>query len=98
MVIFFFQAEDGIRDIGVTGVQTCALPILGTPQIQNIIPTTFFGTTTWAAPVLGVVGSVFILVVGLLYLEWRRRQAVAAGEGRSGERRGGEECRSRGSP
>src|SRR3712207_421201 len=28
MGIFFFQAEDGIRDIGVTGVQTCALPIL----------------------------------------------------------------------
>src|SRR3712207_6921380 len=26
--LFFFQAEDGIRDIGVTGVQTCALPIL----------------------------------------------------------------------
>src|SRR3712207_6313187 len=29
LIIFFFQAEDGIRDIGVTGVQTCALPILG---------------------------------------------------------------------
>ena len=28
MLFFFFQAEDGIRDIGVTGVQTCALPIL----------------------------------------------------------------------
>src|SRR3712207_7185162 len=27
MEVFFFQAEDGIRDIGVTGVQTCALPI-----------------------------------------------------------------------
>src|SRR3712207_6480802 len=27
---FFFQAEDGIRDIGVTGVQTCALPICQT--------------------------------------------------------------------
>src|SRR3712207_7361410 len=26
-ISFFFQAEDGIRDIGVTGVQTCALPI-----------------------------------------------------------------------
>src|SRR5205809_1229012 len=25
--IFFFQAEDGIRDVAVTGVQTCALPI-----------------------------------------------------------------------
>src|SRR3712207_3426842 len=29
MKCFFFQAEDGIRDIGVTGVQTCALPIYG---------------------------------------------------------------------
>src|SRR3712207_4815422 len=28
VLFFFFQAEDGIRDIGVTGVQTCALPIL----------------------------------------------------------------------
>src|SRR3712207_7873689 len=27
--LFFFQAEDGIRDIGVTGVQTCALPVSG---------------------------------------------------------------------
>src|SRR2546429_3603987 len=29
---FFFQAEDGIRDVAVTGVQTCALPILA-PEI-----------------------------------------------------------------
>src|SRR5437868_15535054 len=28
-LFFFFQAEDGIRDRNVTGVQTCALPILG---------------------------------------------------------------------
>src|SRR6266498_5442468 len=28
---FFFQAEDGIRDADVTGVQTCALPIWGAP-------------------------------------------------------------------
>src|SRR3712207_1012444 len=32
---FFFQAEDGIRDIGVTGVQTCALPILPNPDVQG---------------------------------------------------------------
>src|SRR5438445_11855810 len=31
---FFFQAEDGIRDIGVTGVQTCALPISGSQFVQ----------------------------------------------------------------
>lgn len=53
----------------------------GTPQIQNIIPTTFFKTTSWAAPALGVVGSLFIIVVGLSYLEWRRRAAAARGEG-----------------
>src|SRR5256884_8060220 len=29
VVFFFFQAEDGIRDVAVTGVQTCALPIFG---------------------------------------------------------------------
>src|SRR5271167_952047 len=39
-----------------------ALP--GTPQIQNIIPSTFFNTTTWAAPILGIVGAVFILTTG----------------------------------
>src|SRR5215470_1354905 len=53
----------------------------GSPQIQNIIPTTFFKTTTYAAPWLGIIGSIFILVVGLTYLDWRRRQAAARGEG-----------------
>ena len=53
----------------------------GTPQIQNIIPTAFFKTDTWAAPWLGVIGAMFILVTGLAYVEWRRRQAAQAGEG-----------------
>src|SRR6516162_10310805 len=56
-----------------------ALP--GTPQIQNIIPTTFFNTTTWAAPILGLVGSVFVFGVGLAYIENRRLAAQKHGEG-----------------
>src|SRR5699024_12135805 len=36
-MIFFFQAEDGIRDRNVTGVQTCALPILYSSSKRNII-------------------------------------------------------------
>src|SRR5690349_24052282 len=32
---FFFQAEDGIRDLYVTGVQTCALPICGTGPLTG---------------------------------------------------------------
>src|SRR3546814_6756208 len=53
----------------------------GTPQIQNIIPTSFFGTTAWAAPVLGLIGSACIMGLGLAYLGWRRRAMRAAGEG-----------------
>jgi H+/gluconate symporter-like permease len=53
----------------------------GSPQIQNIIPTTFFKTTTWAAPWLGLIGSLFILACGLAYIESRLRAARARGEG-----------------
>ncbi|MEF9858296.1 GntP family permease [Escherichia coli] len=56
-----------------------ALP--GTPQIQNIIPTSFFGTNAWAAPWLGLIGSLFIIAVGLIYLERQRRKAQAKNEG-----------------
>src|SRR3712207_3226701 len=45
--IFFFQAEDGIRDIGVTGVQTCALPIWITPEfIIHLRPDPTFEPTS----------------------------------------------------
>src|SRR5256884_5828138 len=37
-VFFFFQAEDGIRDVAVTGVQTCALPIYRVLGVQNVCP------------------------------------------------------------
>ena len=69
----------GAIALGAFSFTMDALP--GTPQIQNIIPTTFFQTTSWAAPTLGVVGAVFIIAVGLSYLEWRRRAALARGEG-----------------
>ncbi|HIW95388.1 MAG TPA: GntP family permease [Candidatus Corynebacterium gallistercoris] len=55
-----------------------ALP--GTPQIQNVIPGQFFGTSTYAAPVIGIVGSVGIAGLGLAWLEFRKRQLIAAGE------------------
>src|SRR5207302_2312786 len=37
-VLFFFQAEDGIRDFHVTGVQTCALPILAARSSMTVAP------------------------------------------------------------
>ena len=53
----------------------------GTPQIQNIIPSTFFQTNTWSAPILGIVGSLFILIVGVTYLEYCRKKALKNNEG-----------------
>ncbi|HRG62028.1 MAG: GntP family permease [Neisseriales bacterium] len=53
----------------------------GTPQIQNIIPSTFFQTNTWSAPILGIVGSLFILIVGITYLEYCRKKALKNKEG-----------------
>lgn len=53
----------------------------GSPQIQNIIPSSFFKTDLYAAPWLGTIGAAFILANGLLYLNFRRSQAAARGEG-----------------
>src|SRR5437016_10915774 len=80
---FFFQAEDGIRDWSVTGVQTCALPILNNthklpmmcsqPPCRNMLVMRV--STAWGCPVRTRAGTV-----------------------RSEERRVGKECRSRWSP
>ena len=56
-----------------------ALP--GTPQIQNIIPSTFFNTTAWAAPWLGLIGSIFVVCAGMLFLQRQRNKAQRTGEG-----------------
>lgn len=53
----------------------------GTPQIQNIIPTNFFGTNLYAAPISGLLGGTAILIIGMMWLERRRKSALAAGEG-----------------
>jgi H+/gluconate symporter-like permease len=55
--------------------------IPGTPQIQNIIPTNFYGTNLYAAPIAGIIGGIFIFIVGMLFLEWRKKTALAKGEG-----------------
>ncbi|TDK28415.1 GntP family permease [Luteimonas aestuarii] len=69
----------GTIALGAFTFTMMALP--GTPQIQNIIPTAFFGTDAWAAPILGTIGSVLIFAAGMAYLEWRRKRAASAGEG-----------------
>src|SRR5438876_10301725 len=92
MLFFFFQAEDGIRDGRVTGVQTCALPIclLWRPIMRSPVRVpSLVALPCWVS------------------LEWLTGRSLwrsatptrhAHGNLRSEERRVGKECRSRWSP
>lgn len=69
----------GAIALGAFGCTMTAIP--GTPQIQNMIPTKYFNTDAFAAPVFGLIGSVIIYTLGLLWLEYRKHKMIAAGEG-----------------
>src|SRR5258708_9118275 len=105
-LFFFFQAEDGIRDDLVTGVQTCALPISahvfeGLPEIKT------FGQALedMGGTILTTVDGVEVTVEHVAAIQ--EKQMLQADYGstlekfrrvRSEERRVGKECRSRWSP
>jgi H+/gluconate symporter-like permease len=52
----------------------------GTPAIQNAIPAPFFGTNTFAAPGLGTIGGLIMMILGTLWLHTRAKRAMAGGE------------------
>src|SRR2546426_11748013 len=96
-MFFFFQAEDGIRDYKVTGVQTCALPIffhriLGGLEAGLQTAKDAMEDTQVRAPITG----------SILELDAVLRTVISSptlgGGTRSEERRGGKEGRSRWSP
>src|SRR2546430_5943154 len=96
LFFFFFQAEDGIRDLTVTGVQTCALPIYegAAPLLFDVRPlrvSLAAGRTIRVHVRARVAGKPEgeAPADGLL---------VATPAARSEERRVGKECRSRWSP
>ncbi len=55
--------------------------IPGTPQIQNIIPTNFYGTNAYAAPVTGFVAAFLIFGITVAWFNYRLKVAKARGEG-----------------
>lgn len=69
--------------IGLGGFTFAMSALPGNPQIQNVIPTTYFDTTTYAAPWLGVIASIIILGLGMVWLEYRSRTLRSRGEGYS---------------
>src|SRR3712207_7141502 len=99
-VLIFFQAEDGIRDSGVTGVQTCALPILHesrSAQCRGAVPAARTALRLSARGV-GFLAEHETQVPHAWFYSSVWKPAVAAAEARSEERRVGKESRSRWSP
>src|SRR3712207_7956649 len=90
--LFFFQAEDGIRDIGVTGVQTCALPIY-----RRALEAAGIGPRT-RAPQGGEIVRDARTGEATGILKESATELVERRIPRSEERRVGKECRSRWSP
>ena len=83
--ILFKQADmpkkllPGLLWMGIFTYSMVAIP--GTPQIQNIIPTSYFGTTTWAGIGLGLIGAALYFAAAYFYVSWRAKKLKAAGEG-----------------
>ena len=55
--------------------------IPGTPQIQNTIPMNYFGTDSFAAPILGIIAALIMFFGGCFWLKTREKAAIAKGEG-----------------
>lgn len=52
----------------------------GTPAIQNAIPSSYFGTNTFAAPAIGIICSIFMFIVGMLWLRYQSKIAKCNNE------------------
>ena len=64
--------------VGVFAYTMVCIP--GTPQIQNLIPTQYFGTTPMAAPWVGIIAGIVMGGGGTIYMMWRQKRVAAKGE------------------
>lgn len=69
----------GTIALGAFTFTMTAMP--GTPEIQNLIPMSYFGTDSFAAPFLGLLASFLMLSSGMIYLTYQRKIALKRGEG-----------------
>src|SRR2546429_7378356 len=97
-IVFFFQAEDGIRDVAVTGVQTCALPIFDLGPGAGELGGKLLFAGSYAAMLEEHKSLTGRYLSGELRIPVPNVRHKPAGKFRSEERRVGKECRSRWSP
>src|SRR5256886_4099236 len=93
LFFFFFQAEDGIRDLTVTGVQTCALPILAHNAVRFLVPNELVQQQAGQRQDIRNLET-----SGQIFFQHTISSDLFLSFSRSEERRVGKECRSRWSP
>ena len=69
----------GTIALGAFTFTMTAIP--GSPEIQNVIPMSYFGTDTFAAPLIGIIASIIMFTLGMLWLTKRAKDARRNGEG-----------------
>src|SRR5437764_11899096 len=90
LFFFFFQAEDGIRDTSVTGVQTCALPISQIARIEASVNPQVMEIAAKPKPTTGLEGklSVYHAIAEIGRASCRERVEISVGAGRINKKKG----------
>ena len=85
IAVALFQKADIPKKLIVATIMVCPVTVCmamlpGSPSTQNLIPTTYFGTTAYAGARIGIICAVIMFAAAYLFLTWQIRKAKAAGE------------------
>lgn len=85
IAVALFQKADIPKKLIVATVMVCPVTVCmamlpGSPSTQNLLPTTFFGTTAYAGSKIGIICSVIMFVSAYIYLNWQIKKAKEKNE------------------
>lgn len=85
IAVALFQKADIPKKLIVATIMVCPVTVCmamlpGSPSTQNLLPTTYFGTTAYAGAKIGIICSVLMFLGAYLYLNWQIKAAKANGE------------------
>lgn len=85
IAVALFQKADIPKKLIVATIMVCPVTVCmamlpGSPSTQNLIPTTYFGTTAYAGPTIGIICSIIMFFAAYTYLNWQIKKAKANGE------------------
>lgn len=85
IAVALFQKADIPKKLIVATIMVCPVTVCmamlpGSPSTQNLLPTTYFGTTAYAGAKIGIICSVLMFLGAYLYLNWQIKAAKGKGE------------------